>query len=305
MEAAASTAPSTATEAPVIPIKPETTAPDPETKEAAEEKSAPKPQPKKYKLKVYDKEEEVDENEIVRRAQRASAADEKFRAAAETEKKYSSMVENLKKNPWELFKALNLDPHQAAEQLLIEKLKIETMSPEQRRAWELQQENETLKEKMTAAERAAEDAKKAVEENRYNEIKSETFSTIDQGIVKAIQDAGIKKATPSLVRRMAQKMLSYHHANGGQLLEPNVALKKVLDEVQGEWPEFLESLPESEYESRLPKAFVEKLRNWLISRVESPMASFSKQRSNTTAKPGKRVTSSTDDFFEQLEKRWK
>lgn len=295
-------APEVTAEAPEVAAK-EVEAKEPKLTEGEEVKVAEKPIPKKYKLKVYDKEEEVDEDEVIRRAQRASAADEKFQKASELEKRYNATVENLKKNPWELFKALNMDPHAAAEQLLIEQMKFQQMSPKERRAWEIEQENEQLKSKLQMTEEERQNEKKAVEEQRFDSLKSDAVNTIDQGIVKAIQDAGLKKATPSLIRRVAQQMLSYHHTNGGVLQDPSAALKKVLNDMQGEWSEALEALPESEYDTRLPKGFVESLRKHLISRVDSP-ASFTKQKSDTTAKSGKRVKSSTDDFFELMDKRF-
>lgn len=274
-------------------------------KETEEKPKAPeKPQPKRYKLKVDGREEEVEEEEIIRRAQRASAADKRFQEAAEIQKKYQATVEKLKANPWELFQALNMDPHAAAEQLLIEKLKLETMTPAERRAYDIEQENQNLKSRLEMTEKEREEEKKAVEEQYFNELKSEAVTTIDQGIVKAIQEAGLKKPTPSLIRRVAQQMLAYHDTNGGKLLEPKTALKKVLDDLQSEWTEALDSLPEAEYETRLPKGFIENLRRHLISKVDTP-ASFSKQKStDTTARPGKRVKSSTDEFFTMMDKRF-
>lgn len=271
-------------------------------------KAAEVAQKKKYKLKVYDKEEEVDEDEVVRRAQRASAADEKFKKAADTEKRFSSMVEHLKSNPWELFRALNMDPHQAAEQLLIEKLKIETMTPEQRRAWDIQQENAQLKSRIEMSEKERADEAKRVEDELRSDLTSRTVETIDQSIVGAIREAGLKKPTPSLIRRVAQKMLAYHDANDGKLLEAPRALKSVLDDLQSEWMDALDALPESEYDARLPKGFTERLRKHHLSRVDSfglqPKQSDS-SKLKTTASSGKRLKTSTDSFFEHMEKRFK
>lgn len=277
---------------------------DGEVKVAGEEKP---PEKKKYKLKVYDKEEEVDEDEIVRRAQRASAADKKFQEAAQTEKRFGELVEKLKANPWELWKALGHDPHEAAEQLLIEKLKIEHMSPDQRRAWELEQEVQNLKSEAQRAEEARKLEQERLEADQRNELTSKAVEEIDKGIVEAIQKAGLKKASPSIIRRVAQKMLAYHVKNDGALLEADRALKTVLDELQSEWMDALETLPESEYDTRLPKGFTENLRKHLLSRVDAKgLQPRSVSKENTTpTQSGRRLKSSTDDFFKKMEQRFK
>lgn len=262
------------------------------------------PAPKKFKIKVYDREEELEESEIIKRAQRATAADERFQKASEIEKRYGAMVENLKKNPWELFKALEMDPHEAAEQLLIEKLKFESMSPEQRRMLELQQRAERAEMTLKEREELEEKERERLAEEQFHGIKLNTVQQLDQQIVEAIQEAGLKHKSPGLVKRVAQKMLAYHSANDGKLLDARTAVKMALADRQPELQEYLEGMTPEQF-SELPTTFVNALRKYLVDGVQIPLSQKSQQSRDTTdARPGKRVKTSTDNFFDQMDKRF-
>ncbi len=286
-------------------VAPEEKSSDPETVAQREER--------KWKLNIYGKEEEVDEPELVRRAQKASAADRQFQEAAETKKKaaeienrYQDMVEELRQNPGKIFEVLGKDAHEWAEQILIEKLKYETASPEQKRMWDLEKENLTLKERQQLAEEQADLQKKQASEAEFNEVRSKAVNSIDSGIAQAVAQAGFSKPTPALVRRVAQKMLAYHSANDGELLDANLATKQVLDDIRQESIEVLDGLPESEYEKSLPKGFTEKLRKYLVSQVQSGPMTPKQRPSDATSSPSgkKRVNSSTDSFFKSLDEKY-
>lgn len=300
---------------------PEATATDNEpisvgtTKEAPEAKapeSVTEKEFRKWKLNVYGKEEEVDEPELIRRAQKASAADQRFQKASEAEKKaaeieknYQGMVKEFEQNPWKIFEVLGKNAHEAAEQLLINKLKYEQASPEQKRLWELEQENMSLKERQQLAEKQRAEQAEAASAAQYNEVKSREANTIDTGVADAIREAGFKKPTPAIVRKVAQKMLAYHSANDGELLDPKIAMQHVLVDLRDEAIEVFGGMPEAEYEQYLPKEFTEKLRKHFISQVQSsPVTPRRSSDATSPASSGKRVQSSTDSFFKSLDKKY-
>lgn len=260
---------------------------------------------KKWKLNVYGKEEEVDEPELIRRAQKASAADQRFQKAAEIEKSYLGMVDEFKANPAKIFEVMGIDGHEWAEQLLIKKLKYETATPDQKRMWDLESENLSLKQRHELAEREQAAAKEAASAAQYNEVKSREANSIDNGVAEAIREAGFKKPTPAIVRKVAQKMLAYHSANDGELLDPKSAMQQVMADLRDEAVEVFGGMPEAEYEKYLPKEFTEKLRKHLISQVQSSPVT-PRPRSDATSAPtgAKRVKSSTDQFFNLLDKKY-
>lgn len=261
---------------------------------------------KKWKLNVYGKEEEVDEPELVRRAQKASAADQRFQKASEIEKSYLGMVEEFKANPKKIFEVMGTDAHQWAEQLLIEKMRYDTASPEQKQLWDLQKENMTLKQRQELAEAERKAEQEAASAAQYNAVKSREAESIDNGVANAVREAGFKKPTPAIVRKVAQKMLAHHHANDGELLDPKAAMQQVLADMRDEAVEVFGGMPEEEYEKYLPKEFTEKLRKHFISQVQSSPVTPRQRSSDATssASSGKRVTSSTDTFFKLLDKKY-
>jgi len=262
---------------------------------------------RKWKLKVNGAEEEVDEPELIKRAQMSSAANQRFQKAAEIEKHYQGMVEEFKTNPWKLFDALGLDADSAAEKRLIEKLRYETATPEQKRLWDLETENMTLKEKAELADKMQAEAEKAAAEKVYNDVKSKAAETIDTGIAEAIRQAGFHKPTPALVRRVAQKMLAYHEASGGELLEASKATREVLNDLRVEALDVFDGLPETDYETVLPKSFIDKIRKFTVSQVQSqPGVPRVKDRSTepTRSADGPKKKTSTDHFFALLDKKY-
>lgn len=261
---------------------------------------------KKYRLKIYDEEKEYDEDEVIRYAQKAAAADRRFQEAAQIEKRYQSVIEKLKSDPWQLFKALEMNPEEAAERLLLEKLKYEQMTPEQKEALEYRKKYETAQQQLERIKQMQQEEQTRLVQEHYNVLKSNVADRIDQEIVEAIQSAGIKHKTPALVRRIATKMLTYQQANGGEMLDARSALKAVMDETRPELQEFLETLSPDDL-SNLSPTFLDAVRKHFLGQVQTPFAR--KQSGDTTttqeSRPPRRVKTSTDDFFNLMERRFK
>jgi hypothetical protein len=272
-----------------------------ETQETEEMTPAQK---KKFKLKIYDEEREYDEDEVVRYAQKAAAADKRFQEAANLEKRYQGIIEKLKTDPWQLFQALEMDPEQAAEQLLLEKLRYEQMTPEQKEALEYRKKYETAQQQLQRIKEMQEEEQTRLVQEQYNVIKSNVADRIDQEIVEAIQSAGIKHKTPALVRRIATKMLTYQQANGGEMLDAKSALRHVMDETKPELQEFLETLSPEDL-GKLSPTFLDAVRRHFLGQVQAPFAKKQTGETTTTEAPRpRRVKTSTDDFFNLMEKRF-
>src|SRR5512138_624677 len=92
------------------------------------------PAQKKYRLKVDGEEIEVDETELTRGYSRAKAANKKFEEAASMRKDMQSLLTQLKNDPLSVLTnpALGVDFKRIAEDFLIEQLRQEQMTPEQR-----------------------------------------------------------------------------------------------------------------------------------------------------------------------------
>lgn len=261
------------------------------------------PEKKKFKLKVYDEEAEYDEDEVVRMAQKAAAADKRFQSAAELEKRYTQAIEKLKQDPRFYFETTGMNAEEWAEKLLIQKLKLETMSPEQRRAYDLEQENMRLKETVAEREAREKEEKEALAKERFERVKSQQAEALDKSISDALQNAG-KKVTPRLIARVAHKMLAYHEANDGAQLDPAKAVKLALEDRGPEVNEYLEGLPPEDFD-KLPATFLKALREHFVGQVTPPMAQRNPREAGDTApRRRNRQAMSTDEFFKKLEQKY-
>lgn len=168
--------------------------------EAAPQATQPTPaEIRKMKLKVDGKELELPENEVIARAQKASAAEARWQESASIRKQAEEIMKFARENPREFFKKIGQDPRKFSEEYLMEVLEQEQMSPEQRRAYENEQklkQYETEKKQREEAEQAAEMAK----------IEAEHSQNYNQVFMGALNKAGLPK-TEWTVARMAQLQL--------------------------------------------------------------------------------------------------
>jgi hypothetical protein len=140
--------------------------------------------PKKYRLKVDKQEEEVDEAELVRRAQLGTAAHRRMQKAAEAERQAAELREKLKspKGIRDLIDSGEYDPNELREVLEdVYKRKYldpESLTPEQRRIQELE-----------ARERQREDADKRTQAEAHETQKKALLAHHKAQYVKSIKEA--------------------------------------------------------------------------------------------------------------------
>lgn len=130
---------------------PDTDTPDTESTESGEQSTSTpadtkQDAPKRWKLKVDDKEEEVDEPTLLKWAQRSKAADKRFQEGAKLRKESEALINFVKQNPAQAMAQLGLDPRKFAEEFLYEALQQEGLSPEERQRKEEQEELKRYRE---------------------------------------------------------------------------------------------------------------------------------------------------------------
>lgn len=154
---------------------------------------------RKLKLKLDGKEVEMPESEVIAMAQKASMSDKRFMEGAALKKQAEDIMAFAKTNPVEFFKKTGLDFRQISENYLVEELKREQMSPEQRKA----AENETkLKEYEADKKKTADQAKK----REIAELQKKHADNYNQLFVEALNKSGLPK-TPYTIKRMAELQL--------------------------------------------------------------------------------------------------
>lgn len=257
---------------------------------------------RKYKLKVNGREVELPEAEVIKRAQKAEAADERFRMASEKEKKAAELEAFAKAvesgDTTTLEKRLGKDKfRKMAEQYLIKYIEHEQLSPEQKRVLELEQ---TLKEK-EEAEKAAQAAKDAELREMYQQKAAED---IDLEMSETLKALG-KKPTPRLVARIAEYMLSTLETKG-ERMPAKRALERTLADMKADYAEYFADLPVEELKQMLSKQQLAALRRAEIDAVTS-QAPSNARRAKPASEPVSKLASrrmSTDEAFKQLERKF-
>lgn len=171
---------------------------------------------KKYKLVVDGKEEEVDEPELIKRAQKGTAAEKRFQEAHMTRQEMGNLkaqVERLMgvlRDPeavWETLQKLGHEPRGLAEKFLTGIIKEEQLTPEQKKVRDAERilsENETRKK----------NEERTAHEKRQAELEERFTNEFSQQVTKALTENQLPK-TPWTVKMMAYYMAQglKHNAN--------------------------------------------------------------------------------------------
>jgi hypothetical protein len=168
-----------------------------ETKEIEEPTPAEK---RKYKLKVdgQDLEEELSDDEITVRLQKARAADKRMQQAAQTQKQFQDIVEWIKKDPFEALKheAFGLDLNKLAEERLAQQYQEAILPPEEREKMQLQKELEQYKQREVQV-------KQQQEAKAAEQYEARVLQELETEMVSALDTSGMPK-TPQTLYMMAQ-----------------------------------------------------------------------------------------------------
>jgi hypothetical protein len=263
------------------------------------------PEAKKYKVNVYGQEREVDEATLLRNYQKGEAADERFRQASEKEKLATSFIEDLQKDPWAAFKKLGKNPEQEAENLLIKKLQYENMSPAEKRALEAEKRAEDAEYKIKMQEAQSKAEQERIAKEYQEQLTLQAVQEIDQEISDALKATGVKP-TPKIIQNMAEVMIAHLEARDGKKIDAGKAYEKTTSEIFEFLGELLPQMKTEDILAKLPKSALDAIRKGLLDQVtsQSPVRKTSSRGMQVAA--AKRVTkTSTDDFFNKLESKFK
>jgi hypothetical protein len=159
---------------------------------------------RKFKLKVNGREREVDEAEVIRRAQLADAADERFKEAAQMRKQTEAFLEALRADPISVLQhpELGIDFRGLSEQYLTKELQRELMSPEQRELEELREFRKAA-EARTQAEQQEQMTQRQQQE--HAQLTQRAAVEYDRQITEALSKSDLPK-TPYTIKRVVEVM---------------------------------------------------------------------------------------------------
>lgn len=276
--------------APVAESAPVPDAASAEAPEAAHK--AETPAEKRYRLKVNGQEREFSEAEVIRRAQMAEAAQEKFQKAAHLEKLESAIQQGDRRA---IQKLLGDDRfHNFAVEYLSERLEEEEMSPKERELRGRERQLQEYEEKMRAEQEQRQAQAMKQMEDHYAQKFDQEFS--------AAMKAQKLPPTPKAVARMAELMkqnlemgLDLPATSIAQLVkeELTTTVKSIMDGLDDE---SLASLLGEQVEAKLLKRSREKLK--------SPMGTNRAQSQSREAAPRGQAQQrlSKEEFRERMER---
>lgn len=262
-------------------------------KETAQEK-------RRFKAKVNGKEVEVDEDTLLRDFQKYQAADERFRAASEKEKKYGKYEEFEKALQNKDLSVLSkyVDPEtirQFSEKQLLEWLEYQGLSDEQKELLETKNKLKEFEDEKTQAE-------KAREEEQRLQINQQAVQLLDREIADTFTEIGVKP-TPAIIMRMAMHMQAALSQKEPQFMSGKEAYRRASKDLSQDLTGYLESIPEKDIANILPKRVIDAIRKQSVENAQAPFARNKTQDSQNN-KPGERIRTTTDDFFKQLDQKY-
>lgn len=277
------------------------TAPVSDAQEApATAPSAPSFTGTKHKVKIDESELEVDYDELVRGYQKGRSANERFQRASEMQKAVQTFVERAKQGDLDWLEDLGVGEEKArqwAEKRLLKHIEWEQMSPEQKELVKVRREKEAL-------EREREEARQSYEQQQAQAAEKQAFLEIDDEISAAVKALG-KRATPRLVRRIAEQMMAGLSQEDGQRLPADRAAKAAFSGLVTDAESLLSEMSPAEVLAILDRAGKRDLvrREFVNEAVAQAPMSRPQAKTATSDRPGKLKRMTTDEWFNRLEKR--
>ena len=223
----------------------------------------------KHRVSVDGKDIEVDYDELRRGYGHQSAANQKFRQAAELEKAakdrqaYAEGIIRRIDDPKGALQMLTekYGPKQARdlfESYLIEQMEYEQLPESERRARELERKTKTLEEELKAEREEKETARKSqIEQRAYDDLNTE--------VAEALAKIG-RKPTARLAIRVVDAMILR-----GSVMKEKVPAEKAVEfareGIYADISEYLEDMTPEEAFKKLPKKFLQSLRQYEVNQV--------------------------------------
>lgn len=260
---------------------------------------------KAYKLKVGGKDLEVDEAELLKRAQMGYSADQKWQEASQMRKQMESFISLLQTNPGKALEQMGYDVDKLAEDRIRSRIEEMQKSPEQLEKEKIQRELEDIKaererEKMETQERE----KGRLQEQFAIEIENDISAALDNN------EYGFPKS-PYVVKRIADTMIMFLQegikTNNDKLkkISAKDVLPIVRDELLSEQREMYSMTPDEVFEQLIGKDRLNKYRKNKIKKTAKPASANDVKSTGTKElqkyqeeKPKEKVKAR--DFFKTL-----
>lgn len=218
---------------------------------------------KAWKLKVAGKDVEVDEAELLKRAQMGYSADEKWQEAAKMRKQLENFVGLLQQDPATALEKMGFNVDEFAEKRIQQRIEEMKKSPEQLEKERIEKELNDLKsEREREKEEARQREIKQLQDKYAVELENEINSALSSN------ELGLPKS-PYIVKRMADVMI-YAIKNKVPDFTAKQALEIVQKEVLDELNQMYAVAPDEVFEKLVGKDRLNKYRRAKIKKTAKP-----------------------------------
>lgn len=289
----ATPAPATMTNAPIASVKPaevksnvpasagDTQKKDDLTKVIEDANAKLAEDKKKFKLVIDGNEEEVEEAELIKRAQMATSANKKYQEAAKIRKQSEQLINMLKTDPWRVLAhpSLGHDLRKIAEEFVYQRIQEDKMTPEQRELME-------VKEKLRVKEETEQVQKDAEVEKQNATLRAHYEDEYTKDILDTLKVSGLPQ-TARTVKQMAYYM--YQGLERGVEMRAADVVKMVEEDYKKDIQEFIAPLDGDRLSNFLSEDLLKKIRGIDMARLKKPGQVISAKEQATGTSP----TSST------------
>lgn len=248
----------------------------------------------KHRIKVDGQEQDVDHDQVLRDYQTKVASDKRFQEAATKEKEAKQILSALESGDFKFVESKlgKQKTKELLENYLIDDLEYQQLSPAEKRALELENENKTLKQKQ-------EDEKKSQEEKEYQATLERAHRDLDTEVHQALQSLG-KKPTPRMAMRVVDEMLIRQKQKISAKDASGYALKGIHDDIK----EYLPGLSVEELRQVLPQDVIDRLREDEVQKVTGQLSQRRAKPQQTKARTQEKPRT-LDDWYETRPKQLK
>jgi antitoxin component of RelBE/YafQ-DinJ toxin-antitoxin module len=234
--------------------------PQEEAPEEGEEEKKSEGEAQLIPIKVDGKDVALTLEQLKILAQKSAGSDKKFAEAAAYRKKTGELLEDLKSRPMEVLQKLGLDVKKLSEEFLTPIYKRELMPEEERKVFDLEDENQRLKRQQEEAEKAA--------KSRVNQAQAAAYrQQLDKEIPTELSKVDMPR-NPNTVMRVIKYLMDGNDKGLEIPVSKAVALAK--EDYEEERVKFLKELSPTDLAKYVGEDKLKELKKQELVKIKSP-----------------------------------
>lgn len=266
-----------------------------ETSEPAEVQEKPAPEPQRIKLKSNGREKELTLEEVIKRAELADGADERFSEAARLRKQYEADTKEMLRDPAAFMLKHGVSKEQLlmlAERQVLESIEEERLTPEQRRIRDLEAELKKRDDEIKSQEQ------KAQEELLQKETTKQQ-AVLARDLAMALKKNNLPLDNPDYLAAVLP--IIRNGISNDFPIAPEDAVAYAYDKMQSHFTNMLAPLSGEQIIDRLGKAVVDKIRQADLASIKgSKPEAQQPKKAVVPSEKRERPSLSAEDFFREL-----